>query len=40
MLGFIEHTSGRSKGERNISVDSMERLAEAVHKELWEMLKS
>jgi transcriptional regulator with XRE-family HTH domain len=27
------------RGERNISVDNMERLAEVVHKELWEMLK-
>lgn len=27
------------RGERNISVDSMERLAEAVGMELWEMLR-
>jgi transcriptional regulator with XRE-family HTH domain len=27
------------RGERNISVDSMERLAEAVNLPLWEMLK-
>lgn len=27
------------RGERNISVDSMERLAEAVNMELWEMLR-
>jgi transcriptional regulator with XRE-family HTH domain len=27
------------RGERNISIDSMERLAWAVQKELWEMLK-
>jgi len=26
------------RGERNISVDNMERLAEAVSMELWEML--
>ncbi|RJG11438.1 XRE family transcriptional regulator [Massilia cavernae] len=26
------------RGERNISVDSMERLAQAVGMELWEML--
>lgn len=27
------------RGERNISVDSMERLAEAVGMNLWEMLR-
>lgn len=27
------------RGERNISVDSMERLAEAVGMSLWEMLR-
>jgi transcriptional regulator with XRE-family HTH domain len=27
------------RGERNISVDSMERLAEAVGMELWQMLR-
>lgn len=27
------------RGERNISIDSMERLAEAVNLPLWEMLK-
>jgi len=27
------------RGERNISVDSMERLADAVRMELWEMLR-
>lgn len=27
------------RGERNISVDSMERLAEAVGMHLWEMLR-
>jgi len=27
------------RGERNISVDSMERLADAVGLELWEMLR-
>ncbi|WP_413460096.1 helix-turn-helix domain-containing protein [Herbaspirillum huttiense] len=27
------------RGERNISVDNMERLARAVNLELWEMLK-
>lgn len=27
------------RGERNISVDNMERLAESVGQELWEMLR-
>lgn len=27
------------RGERNISVDSMERLAEAVNLQLWDMLR-
>lgn len=27
------------RGERNISVDNMEKLAEAVHQPLWEMLR-
>jgi transcriptional regulator with XRE-family HTH domain len=27
------------RGERNISIDSMERLAEAVSQPLWEMLR-
>ena len=27
------------RGERNISVDNMEKLADAVHQELWQMLQ-